>query len=89
LSLKAEFSGPAYQICYNLTIKYSYAKEEMLGEAKKWAAMAYEHGKISYKEKDERVVKWKKWSEHPEHPKDFVQDELVRAMLAHMKSDTR
>lgn len=78
--LKADFSGAAYHISYRLS-KLSEAPSTLLRDAKHWAALAYQHGRISYGEQDERVKAWKEWAISPCEPRDFAGEDALRSLL--------
>ena len=53
----------------------------MLAEAKRFARMSYEYGRIAYGENDSRVEEWKACSVKPMKPIDRLTDPVVQATL--------
>ena len=70
--LRHEFTAPAYRIAYNLG---------MLADAKRFARLSYEYGRIAYGENDPRVQEWKTCSVKPMKPVDRLMDPVVQATL--------
>jgi hypothetical protein len=74
---KYNFLSPGYQINYSVLGN--------LEQARLWAARAYEAGRISFGEYDERVVRYKEWMVTPGAEEPQPLDSMALAMMAQMR----
>lgn len=55
-------------------------------QARVWAARAYEAGRLSFGEEDERVVQHKEWMVRPAAPELQPMEKLAMAMMTQMQT---